>query len=101
VGHWLFMLGGLIVWAVHFLGVYGIASAGEVLTRSDSPASLWTVGAFTAACLAADAALLAWALRRRTTGDTLDDFTRSLAALGAGVSAIAVLWQGFPALVGH
>ena len=31
---WAWMLGGLIVWAIHFLGVYIIASLGDVVGRA-------------------------------------------------------------------
>lgn len=99
---WLLMLAGLLVWTVHFLGVYGIASVAEVVDRADAPPARWTVGAFTLACIAADAAIGAAALRslRRET-DGLNRFIAKAAALAAGLSAIAVIWQGLPALVGH
>lgn len=99
---WVFMLGGLIVWTIHFMGVYGIASIAEVAGRADDAGSLWTVAALTALCAAADIALLlkAWRRGRRATGD-LAPFQTSMAGLGAGFSLIAVIWQGLPALVGH
>ena len=48
---WAWMLGGLIVWTVHFMGVYAIASLADVVSRADDP--LWRmIGlAFSGACL--------------------------------------------------
>lgn len=101
MGRWAFMLGGLIVWTVHFGGVYGIASIADVAQDAAVPPARWAVGALTAACVAADA-VLAWvALRRPTGDDSLDRFATRTAATGAGLSAVAVVWQGLPALVGH
>lgn len=99
---WLYMLGGLIVWAVHFLGVYLIASIADVAARADVPPALWAVGGFTLACLAADALILAAAWRRgRTQADPVNRFADLIAGLGAGISFVAVAWQGLPALIGH
>ena len=39
---WAWMLGGLIVWTVHFMGLYAIASAADVVSRADDP--LWRMG---------------------------------------------------------
>ena len=60
---WLFLLGGLIVWLVHFLGVYAIASIADVVQTADAPGSLWAVVLFSRICAGADLALLALALR--------------------------------------
>ncbi|RAK52187.1 hypothetical protein [Phenylobacterium deserti] len=99
---WAFMLGGLIVWAIHFMGVYGIASIAEVAGRADAAGSLYTVTALTVLCAGLDVALLlkAWRRGRRVTGD-LAPFQASIAGLGAGFSLLAVIWQGLPALIGH
>lgn len=97
---WLFLLAPLAIWAAHFLGVYGIASVADVVARPDAPAALVATGAFTLLC-AAGAILMLAAARRRRTGDETDRFVSSLAALGALVALVAILWQGLPALVGH
>jgi hypothetical protein len=98
---WLFLFGPLLIWAAHFMGVYGIASLAAVVDRPDAPASLLAVGGFTLLCAAACALILAYALRRRPPADEADRFINSIAGLSAGVSLIAILWQGLPALVGH
>ena len=102
---WLFLLGGLLIWAAHFTGVYAIASLADVMSRADAPWALAAVAALTVVCVAGDAALLVGALRRPDRDAESDPglarFWRSVAGLGALVSLIAVLWQGLPALIGH
>ncbi|WP_068876941.1 MULTISPECIES: hypothetical protein [unclassified Phenylobacterium] len=96
---WLLLLGGLIVWAAHFLGVYGIASVADVLTRADAPAALWSVAAFTLLCAGADLAIGVLALRGdRGSVDGLDRLIHRGGAGGAALSLVAVLWQGLPIL---
>lgn len=104
---WLLLLGGPLIWAIHFAGVYGIASVADVITRADDPRSRAGVLAFTLACAAADA-LLIWLIWRRkgplmrAEGDPgLSRFWRSAAAGGAVLSLVFVLWQGLPAIIGH
>ncbi len=96
------MLSGLVVWAVHFGGAYAIASAFDMASDASAPASRWTAGGLTLACLAADVAIL-WRIVRRTRhgeDDPVENLVRSLAGLGAAFSLVAVLWQGLPALIG-
>lgn len=99
---WAYMLGGLIVWAVHFLGVYGIASIADVTAYAGHPLSRAAVGAFTLVCLIAAGWLTIVAVRRwRRGGDDLSGFVSAIAATGGGVAVISILWQGLPALVGY
>ena len=44
------MLGGLIVWTVHFMGVYAIASLADVVSRADDPNWRMVGLAFSGAC---------------------------------------------------
>ena len=93
--HWALLLGGLIVWAAHFFLLYGIASV-----FPGDPIASWLTIAATVVALAAIAALL-WLLAARRLRGGDDRFGRwrdAVAALGAGLSFIAVLWQGLPAL---
>jgi hypothetical protein len=101
MGRWLLLLGGLIVWLVHFLGVYAIASIAAVAAgQADAPLALWAVVGFSLICAGADLALLAIALPRlRRADDSLDRFIAGGAALGAGLSLLAVIWQGLPVMV--
>jgi hypothetical protein len=93
---WAFMLGGLIVWTVHFFSLYIIASIflTTILARILALAA-------TLACLAADGWLLARALRRLRTenADEAGRWNVSIAALAAAISLVAVAWQGLPALL--
>lgn len=101
MARWLFLLGGMIVWFVHLLGVYGLASAADVVTgQADAAGAVWGVALLTLTCAGADIALLTLALPRvRSTADGLDRFLAGGAAFGAGLSLLAVVWQGLPVLV--
>ena len=92
---WAFLMGGLLIWTVHFFAVYLAASI--FLTSGTTR----IITAFvTLACLAA-AGALTWVgcreLRRRD--DRFERWTSRI-AVWAGIGAfVAVLWQGLPALL--
>lgn len=85
---WAILLGGLIVWTVHFFGLYAIA---EIAPQ------VGLVLALTAACLLADMLLL---LRSRALpkADAFEAWRRSVAIGGAALSLLAVAWQALPVL---
>ena len=87
------MLGGLLVWAAHFFTLYVLASV-----FGSSPAARIGTVAATLVAVAVDVVILrkVWRLGE---GDPFRRWTASLGALGAGLSLVAVLWQGLPALV--
>ena len=92
---WLILLGGLIIWAVHFFSLYILASVfGSTMTARVGTALITT------ACLAANGAILALILRDGRLVDGLDRWIGSGGAVGAGLSLVAVVWQGLPALIG-
>lgn len=92
---WAFMLGGLIVWAIHFFALYIIAS---VFLTSDTARVLALL--VTAGCIAANALLLRFAVPRlRREGETVNRWIVLIATLSAAISLLAVLWQGVPALL--
>jgi len=96
------MRGGLLVWTVHFLGVYTLASLADVIARADDPAWRGAGLVFSGVCLLASAVLLALAARRlRRTGDEGWGFPDQLAALGAGLALIAIVWQSLPTVIGY
>lgn len=97
---WGYILGGLIVWTVHFLGVYVIASVGDVAADADHPLSRVAVGAFTVLCLIAAGGLTIVAARRWRRGGEDMGFENVIAATGGAIAAISILWQGLPAVVG-
>ena len=92
---WGLMLGGLLIWTLHFLGVYGVASLADV--SDPSAHALWRgLGlAFTGLCLLA-VALIAF-LARPSKPDA--GLYRQV-GLGACVLAlVAIVFQSVPLLV--
>ena len=85
------MLAGLGVWALHFTGIYAIASVEDLVGGVG-----WRPGAlvFSIFCLAICLVILARALAdlRRQDGP-VGRFNSSVAAGGAGLGFIAVAWQ--------
>lgn len=96
---WIWMTGGLIVWAFHFIGVYLISSVADVVATADDVRWRMAGLAFSGGC-ALLAATLLWAavrqLRRRGSG-----FSDQVSAFGSAVSLIAVAWQALPTVIGH
>lgn len=90
---WLVLLGGMIVWTIHFFALWTVGSV--VLSV---PVARVVVAAVTVACLLADAGLLVMLAKTSVHGD-LEKWTRSLGLLGVGLSFVAVTWQGLPALL--
>lgn len=90
---WTFLLGGLIVWAVHFFALYIIASI--FLTTPMARALALLV---TSACLVAGALLLRQTLRNDVPTQT-DAWMRAVALCGLGLSAVAIVWQALPAFI--
>lgn len=89
---WAFVLSGLIVWAAHFFVLYVAASL-----LPGAQAARWLTLIFTLVGMAAAGAIL-WRALRAADGP-FERWTNQLAAIGAGLALIAVLWQGLPALL--
>ena len=92
---WGLMLGGLLIWTLHFLAVYSVASVADV--SDPSTHTLWKgLGlAFTGLCLLA---LVVIALRARPS--TSDAGLYRQVGLGAcAVGFIAIVFQSVPLLV--
>ena len=88
------LLGGLLVWASHFFLAYAFAS---VFPGSDTARWL-TIGA-TIVALAANAVIVRLALGAPGRRGDLDAWIMRVAAAGAVLSIVAVVWQAFPAIV--
>jgi hypothetical protein len=92
---WLVLLGGLLVWAAHFFAVYGFASLlpGTSLAR-------WLTALLTLGGLVILAAMALPSRRRaHAQGDgDLASWLNRLELLGLALAAVAVLYQGLPAL---
>ena len=94
---WVLLLGGLLDWALHFFLVYGIASVfpGTTLAR------MLTIAA-TLLCLGV-ALFVLRSSSRGWRGADKDDLSRwmwGVSAGGAGLAAVAIVFQGLPALLG-
>jgi hypothetical protein len=88
---WRLLLGGMIVWIIHFATVYGAS----LIWGSGWPAKL-ILGATTLAALAA----LGWLVRRLIAwqANGFDRWMREVALLLIGVGFVSILWQAAPAL---
>ena len=96
------MMGGLIVWTIHFMGVYAIASLADVVSRADDFGWRMAGLAFSGACVLAALALTAAAARRvRRPADPSACFGDQLALLGGGVATVAIVWQALPTVIGY
>lgn len=92
---WLAMTAGLLIWAVHFLGLYLLSSAADVWATAEAPAARGIGLGFSLICIAS-IALLAVALVRRDDQDQAAAWERRVALTGALVAGIAVAWQTAP-----
>ncbi len=90
---WMSLLGGLILWAVHFFVLYAIASI--FLT---TPLARGLTVMATCACLAASG-LLFTRMLRSDPPTAMDAWMRAVALCGVGLAAVAIIWQGLPALL--
>lgn len=101
----LFMLSGLFAWAAHFAVIYAfnaLACARDFASGLVVPLG---VSAATVLALAAVGAIMIMASRRTgparsfQKGDSTDDFLRFMTIAVAALSALAIIWDGAPALV--
>ena len=89
------MLGGLSVWALHFLVVYAIASLADMSHPAQAPA--WrTVGLLATGLGVAALGLILLAARSSRTTSAL---ARTLGRAGCGLSLVAVIWQSLPLII--
>ena len=110
VGKMLFMIGGLLVWAVHFTIIYGFTAvacangfaATRVLGIGVVP---FVIGAATLLALATTGLVLKSALsgpilpRSARYGETTEHFLRYTAVVIAVLSLVAIAWNALPVLV--
>ncbi|KSB91763.1 hypothetical protein AS593_06995 [Caulobacter vibrioides] len=93
---WLSLLGGLIIWAGHFLAAYAIASLADIARPEHRQPLLLLLVGLTVLCVltAVALALRAWRAFDRTLPEGA--FARRLSAAGAVIAAVAILWQTAP-----
>lgn len=89
---WRMMLGALLIWALHFLLVYGVASVGDISDPSQTEA--WRMSGFVLTALSL-VALALLALKARSAR-RISALAKSLGLAGCGLSFIAVAWQSLP-----
>lgn len=90
---WLLLLGGLLVWVVHFFALYAVGSIFLTTNLARGLTILLTIF-----CLAATAVIA----RRASRGCPSDAENRWIRAVGlwsVGIGAVAILWQGLVALL--
>lgn len=97
---WIHLLGGLIVWSIHFLGVYAIASLADIAPPEARKPYGPILAALALTCVAAAMALAVRAWRRAGVGEPIDQFRARLSAMGSAVAAVAIVWQSAPGLGG-
>jgi ABC-type nickel/cobalt efflux system permease component RcnA len=90
---WAFLLGGLVVWTVHFFALYIVGSVWHSTLLARGLTLAITIG-----CLAA-VIIQYLSVRRIQREAEMDKWGRTVALAGLGVAGIAVIWQGLPALL--
>lgn len=98
---WVYMLGGLLVWAVHFVGVYAIASLGDVITAAEDPIWRMTGLTFSIVCAGVAGGLLLHALRKADGNSDTVGLANTLARAGALLALISIIWQTLPTVIGY
>lgn len=92
---WALLLGGLVIWAVQFFLLYGLAS----IAPGTQAARTGTL-IVTTACAAANVFLLVFAVRSAARHpEEFERWLLKLSIAGTALSLVAVLWQGLPALL--
>ncbi len=90
---WALLLGGLLLWTLHFFALYIVAS---VFLTTPLARALTLV--ITVACLGA-VWLLSRRARRTAAVTAMDRWVRAVALPGLMLAGVAILWQGLPALL--
>lgn len=101
MARWAWMLGGLLVWAGHFAGVYALASVADVVVRADDAGFRLAAAGFSLACFAGVAALGLTAARRARRGGREDRWPHEMALGSAVMGGLGIAWQSLPLVVGH
>jgi hypothetical protein len=91
---WAILLGGLIVWAVHFFALYAIGSL-----LPGTGLAVWLSLGVSVPAILANALIIRISVRRAVAPDPLGRWIFQVGAIGAGMSLLAVVWQSFPGLL--
>jgi len=93
---WVTMTGGLLIWALHFIGLYGIASAEDVWGAPDAWSWRLAGVVFSLLCLAATVGVGLWLARQRPDPEEPEAWERRVGLTGALVAAVSIVWQTGP-----
>lgn len=92
---WSTMLGGLLIWLLHFGLVYAVPSLDAI--RAMKPQALYLLHDLsTVGCFGVVLALTVVCWRRATKTPPETAFRDRLGALGAAIAAVAILFQATP-----
>jgi len=93
---WLRMTGGLLIWALQFMGVYLISSAADVWSSSEDASARWIGLAFSLGCLLAIVAMAVCVSTTRSKNSSSDAWERRVGLTGTLIAGIGVIWQTAP-----
>lgn len=96
---WLLLLGGLGVWAAHFVGVYALGSLAAIRPPDEEAGWRAALLVFSALCACVAAILAVRAGLLSAAGDAAHRFESRLAALGSAIALVAIIWQTLPVLI--
>lgn len=91
---WAPILGGLIVWAIHMLGLYAIFSWIDLAPENDGPGRAGAA-IFSLLCAVAAAGLSGFAFNDRRSSPDM----RAVGGYGAIVATVAIVFQSAPILL--
>jgi len=93
-----YLLGGLIVWGVRFLGVYIFAAVACARGAAEAVPAVVVVSALAGSTICV--ALIVYSVRRmRAAAEENSRFIHVIAALVAGISILAMAWEIVPVLI--
>lgn len=95
---WRALLAGLSVWLLHFAIVYLLPSLDAIGAAPPRVLDIVHV-AVTLACLTAAVGVAVAAWRGARVEDPGSAFRHRVAALGAAIAGVAIVWQAAPALM--
>lgn len=93
---WLTLLGGLMIWAGHFLTAYAIASLTDIARPEHQRPLTWLLAILTIASAGAAGFLAFRAWRASGRPGLGGAFIQRLSAMAALLAAIAIVWQTAP-----
>lgn len=92
---WRLLLGGPLIWALHFGAIYAVTSVSYVAIGATNTIARIVVVALSALCLLG-CLWVGIAAFRRPQSEGLERLWRTVAISGAVLAAIAIVWQTLP-----